>query len=744
MNKNLKEERRLLALPGGVSIEFRESGGKFTGIGHVCCNGVELRNPDEPMFFVIRTPDGVEFTDFRIAEIVPEGEGFRVNFTMNRRETDLMEWMTHAVRPRRNLNPDRMQPVPAENTQLSLEIRPAERRFGTFRAIGFAYRYRFRSGTDAIYKLTECSSWEPGGRATGNTFVMRSCFVPSITRFHGAEDFYSSEWYLPECANTRAFQFLPLQTELQGFTFTTGRKGTIVTWANQVSHIRSLFEKERYSEAIRHRHELCGDLSNGFDTAELEVLLLPGNLKSHEVFNLYEAVKETVHETLHAELNFRRERVSTYGMIEEWGNADMERYTAAGVPKLAVAGVRKIGLANHFQNNMNVWGVSNMCCTVDYKIAESVGEEKFKHFCTEARKRGMKVEMWGNTALSTLTWLFSQRNGREANIRFLPEEDSIMAALKDAADPFVRTPSNALEADHYAPVFAVLNLRDPAVRAYWLKRWGYAATELGLQGIFLDSSFNLSSDKFHWCQNPDANRAGATADETGLLGRFRPAREPAGRIESEYFAHLTLMREMQQLGFDYCTEDLGVFGIHRHGPAAAARIDSLPLWTECLCAFDPDGIAVAGYDPDEIFFRGLAFRMMWILFWDIEYDCLSFRISGNCAGQARPPREYHLQLLRTFNAAEHAMRGTRELLSDDRGVLYLNGRECVLWSFREFSVTLPDGAVVAEFSDGTPRECVGLVDCFARHVYRFTARQPEQLADALRNAPGKMEQPIFA
>ena len=88
----------------------------------------------------------------------------------------------------------------------------------------------------------------------------------------------------------------------------------------------------------------------------------------------------------------------------------------------------------------------------------------------------------------------------------------------------MRTPSNALEADHYAPVFAVLNLRDPAVRAYWLKRWGYAAKELGLRGILLDSSFNLSSDKFHWCQNPEAGRAGATADETGLLGRFRPER----------------------------------------------------------------------------------------------------------------------------------------------------------------------------------------------------------------------------
>lgn len=733
MDETVLEKRRVLTLANGVTLELREAGGVFAGIGRVCCSGVELRNPDEPMYFVIRTPSGVEFTNFRLEEVRPEGGGFRLEFGMERRETDLMEWMTHAVRPRRNLNPDRARPAPAADTRLILELKPVEREFGGCRAAGFSYRYRFRSDSDAIYKLTDCSSWEPGGRASGNMFLMRSCFVPSITRFREPSDFYSSEWYLPECENTRAFQFLPLQTELQGFTFTTGPAGTVVTWANRVGHIRSLFEKERHSEAIRHRHELCGDLSRRFDTPELEVLHFPDALEPYEVCNRYEAVKEVVHETLHAELDFRRERVSAYGMIEEWGNPDMERYARAGVPKLAAAGVKKIGLANHFQNNMNVWGVSNMCCTVDYRIAESVGEDKFKLLCSEARRRGVKVEMWGNTALSTLTWLFRQRSGREGGIRFLPEEDSIMAALEQAKEPFVRTPSNALEADHYAPVFAVLNLRDPAVRAYWLKRWGYAAKELGLRGIFLDSSFNLSSDKFHWCQNPEAGRAGATADETGLLGRFRPEREPEGRIQSEYFAHLTLMREMQRLGYDYCTEDLGVFGIHRHGPAAAARIDSLPLWSECLCSFDADGIAAAGYDPDEIFFRGLAFRMMWILYWDMEFDCLSFRISGNRGTQARPPQEYHLKLLRAFNEAETAMRGSRELLSGDRGVLYRQGKECILWCFREFRAGLPGGVRIAELAGGARREGDRL-DCSARSVLRLTAEQPGELAAALRHS----------
>ena len=96
--------------------------------------------------------------------------------------------------------------------------------------------------------------------------------------------------------------------------------------------------------------------------------------------------------------------------------------------------------------------------------------------------------------------LFDNRDGDSDRIRFLPREGSIMEAL-DRNTSFVRNASNAIEADHYTPEFAVLNLRDPAVREYWLRKWKAAHDEVGLGAIFLDSSFNLSSDKFHYVQN---------------------------------------------------------------------------------------------------------------------------------------------------------------------------------------------------------------------------------------------------
>ena len=100
--------------------------------------------------------------------------------------------------------------------------------------------------------------------------------------------------------------------------------------------------------------------------------------------------------------------------------------------------------------------------------------------------------MWANTSISTLTWLTATRHGRPKHIDFLPFEGSVGETLKKAKMPFVRTTFGSIEADHYTPLFAVLNLRDPDIRAYWLKRWGYARRKVGLGGIFLDSSFNLS------------------------------------------------------------------------------------------------------------------------------------------------------------------------------------------------------------------------------------------------------------
>ncbi len=272
-----------------------------------------------------------------------------------------------------------------------------------------------------------------------------------------------------------------------------------------------------------------------------------------------------------------------------------------------------------------------------------------------------------------------------------------MEAL-DRNTSFVRNASNAIEADHYTPEFAVLNLRDPAVREYWLRRWRVAHDKVGLGAIFLDSSFNLSSDKFHYVQNTRAHQFNATPDQADLLGFYRPAIEPPAAILSQYRAHLELMVEMQRIGYVYGNEDLGVFGIHRHGPAAAARLDSLFLWTDCVASFDAPAIRRSGYDPDDVYFRGLAYRMMWALHWDISRDVLSFRYGGlSCEEDV--PGAHHIALLHAYNEVEPAMR-ERTILREEAGVFYRSPSRQVLWAFEDFSLPRQEGQSIRDVLSG--------------------------------------------
>ena len=267
----------------------------------------------------------------------------------------------------------------------------------------------------------------------------------------------------------------------------------------------------------------------------------------------------------------------------------------------------------------------------------------------------------------------------------------------------MRNAANAIEADHYTPIFCVLNLRDPAVREYWLRRWREACDDIGLRGIFLDSSFNLSSDKFHWVQNtqPESTQ-GATADQTHLLGNFRPPAEPASAILSQYHAHLELMREMQASGYLYCNEDLGVFGIHRHGPGIAARLDNLPLWSECIAPFDTKEIEKAGGDADDIFFRGLAYRMMWGLHWNIARD----ESSWNYTNEPNPPTAWHLKLLKAFNQVGELM-DIREILPDEAGVLWrAHAGAQVLWAFSDFMIPLESPCRVSDLLNASTTEAL--------------------------------------
>lgn len=625
----------------------------FQGIESVTFADVALRSPARPMFVEVSTPDGRRMSGCRLVAADSRADAMTLELEplWTCPAGAAMEWMNHEVRPRVATSDWSASPAAVADTRLFLDLAPARRSLGAWSAVGFRYRYRFRSRALAIYKLLDRGTWEPGGAAVGHEIWMRGT-VPAIARLTDPAQHYSSEWYLSRAGNPNVYQFFPLQTHLQGFTFTVGPHGVVITWATQPAHVRTLIQKPRGVNEIEHWHEHCGDLSPDFETAPMEVLFVPGRFDRVSAINLYAATYEHIAAALHEQAGIRRERVKSFGFIEQWDRADLDRYRTRGLPKLIDAGVKTVGLVNHFRNNMNVLGVSNMCCTLDLRVADSVGEDRLGRFCAAAADAGVRVEMWGNTALSSLGMLLD-RNG-QTQPQF-PEACAGYRALAGARDPFVRGPNGAIDADHYAPSFLVLNLRDPAVQSWWLERWSDAYTRIGLRGIFLDSSFNLSSDKFHWNANPTPARGGgSTIDQADVFGHVRPTDEPHGAVQSQYLAHLDLVRQMQSIGYHYSAEDCGVFGISRCGPPVATRLDSLFMWADAITQFDARAIRGAGGDPDEVFFRGLAYRLMWMICWDPKADRLTFCQSGWRSSDDEPSAD-QLRLIRLYNQVESDM-----------------------------------------------------------------------------------------
>jgi len=704
---------------GVADITLSCEGDRFMGLGEVKVGNVRLRSARIPMFARLRTPFGVEFVDMRLYDIQQVNEGSVVlKTTASARQGPIMEWMLHTCRPRVATGGWGAEPLPVDDLQLSMTLAPASRAFGPFQAEGFCYQYAYACPSHPVYMITDHGSWEPGGSGVGNSLYLRGT-NPPVSTIADADEFYSTEWYLPGIVNPNIFQFKPFQTGMQGFTLTVHAQGALVTWATKVAHIRTLLEKRRGADEIEHWHEHCGDLGPELTTSPMEVLWIPGDFSDDAALaNLYFHVNERVSGELHRQAGIRRERITTYATMEEWGLPDLRRYIDLGLPRVLEAGVKTVYIPSMFQNNMNTFGVGNMCCTVDYKIAESVGEENVKAFCAKAHTAGAKVQMWGNTALSAMTLkCILPETADRRRIDFLPLKGSVKEAIGKARVPFVRNAFGAIEADHYTPVFCQLNLLDPVVREYWHTCWKDAHDRLGIDGIFLDSSFNMTSDKFHWSYWTEGAQKGATIDQTALHGRCRPAEEPPPKILSQYFAHLEMVREMQHYGYHYSGEDTGVFGLKRSGPDVVNRMKAFCLWADSYCGFDPQAIREAGEDPDTIFFKGLAYRVMWNLCWDPHKDELSWRyVSRKHALDAPSPEQ--LKLLAVFNEVEDQMREC-EVLPGESAVLYRFEGGMIVWAVQAGRIELDrEGEAVDLVGGGTCRGKTLAAE--ARHVYRIT------------------------
>jgi hypothetical protein len=138
---------------GSTTIAPVVRDGLFLGLGDIRTGGVPLRSGRLPMGIEIRSPDGVTLDGWRAVSCEPQDGGYDIGLVPRRSQGGAMEWMVHTVRQRYAVSDWTQNFQSAEDTLLTLELRPAERTLDGRRGTGFTYRWRYRSESLAIYKI---------------------------------------------------------------------------------------------------------------------------------------------------------------------------------------------------------------------------------------------------------------------------------------------------------------------------------------------------------------------------------------------------------------------------------------------------------------------------------------------------------------------------------------------------------------------------------------------------------------
>ena len=365
-----------LSLGNELSFELAVREKCFLGFGAISCGNVTLRNRRRPMFVEIRNPFAVELLNYRVTyrEDSPERILFAFRW-MRARAGDGVDG--HEVRPRYSTADWTRAPKPAESTTLELNC-PRAANDRQARLLGFSYRYNYRSPTIPLYKILDRGSWEIGGSALGNEFWMRNCFVPSISESNRRRNFTRRNGIFriaqtPAPFNSSLCKRVP-GVFLHGVTCRPPRD-----LGSEVAHIgRSLKSRAGRSDDAFSR--ACGDLEHEFSTSPMEVLWSPGGRNRVDLANDYEAVRELVHETLHAQIGMRRERVTTFGQIED-GLRQTSNVIEAGSAKASGSG-RKNDLPGKSFREQHEHGAWQFCATVDHKVRAQSARISFALFAT--------------------------------------------------------------------------------------------------------------------------------------------------------------------------------------------------------------------------------------------------------------------------------------------------------------------------------------------------------------------------
>jgi hypothetical protein len=372
-----------------VAVEIRLRGKVLGGIGRVRAHGRELRSAEVPILPLILTLEGYEVSSLELEDFRTERGELHLAFR---------PYLRPACRsPRHSAGADEswvvqrwgQPPDRDRGGRLELTLKEVNRVAGAVELSGFSYGYKFRSRKHTASCIHDRATWELNGRATGNTLIARSHGAPSVKAIRTKDDSFTTS-QAGDAAGGR--QFLPLFSEMQGFTFQYDRHGLLATAFEEPCRCFSLIQKNRGCHSIIHWHQLRSEDRGGICCLEFPALeVMHADLRARsdlDRLNHYEAVQGGIYGRYRDLAGLQPEPVPCTARLDCRTFSRVADLKAT-VEELAAAGWSEVALADLFGDEAAA-DASDSGNPAGIGLTPDV-EARAKQVADLARGRGMHV-----------------------------------------------------------------------------------------------------------------------------------------------------------------------------------------------------------------------------------------------------------------------------------------------------------------------------------------------------------------
>ncbi|MDX2226145.1 MAG: hypothetical protein SFY92_03465 [Verrucomicrobiae bacterium] len=421
---------RFLKIPlGALTLHPEIRDGRLHSIGAVTAGKTHLRNQNHRFLPWFDTYQGDVFDSFVFRKLQKTRKGAVLHLTA-------LSNSDYPFRERRDSSGDTcLREANWDAKPLSIQFRiclesaAAEVDGRSFS--GFKYWFEFESKEVKVHRILDRQTWEVGGDLEDVTINIRNWLTPPsyrVTKKGAYSTVGLNEWtgLLPGNLWAR-WSLLP------AFDLQYGRKGVITAWFDRVSLIRTVVESNKGEDCLRHVDiHYFADTHKG-KTNPKTVLYCPDRLDEIDTLNLWTRLHDQERDKSRRQfgikkdgppkisvckniwlgvryptaytdvVDFAAEIDADYAFVDPpWQN--MQAFNDA--LEAAVPEEKRKGTI------LEKYFTSNMCATLEFKIADEFGGEKgLKELCDYAMTKGIKVISWIAAHYTPFSYLRIKQEG---------------------------------------------------------------------------------------------------------------------------------------------------------------------------------------------------------------------------------------------------------------------------------------------------------------------------------------------